>query len=451
MASIVRRPNGHKWIQFNRKTLRLGKCSFRTAEKHKQVIETVLACRSADQIVESEISSYLGKLPNELRKRYENCGLVGHRGTTSTKPATLADFIGTYFESRGQHNKSSTRTFWSHTGKRLVEYFGSSRTLASITPADARTFHIWLGKKSNKRDKPKDEKGNTIEAGLSPNTVRRRIGLCRQIFNQAVQDGLITLNPFAGMSATVRSNKERQYYVDFTTFNKVLDKAPNARWRALLVLARIGAVRVPSEICGLRWTDISWVSKRITIRSPKTEHIQGKESRLVPLYPAIESELLGLLAEAEDDAEFVFPDIRTDSNLRTMLEKLIVKAGVTQWPKLWHNLRASGATDLARRHPAHVAAAICGHSVEVAREHYWGVAEVDLDQALTTFDVITVEPKQNPKQKDAAPAGTTSHPVPDEAELVEKDGFSLEKEENEWARRDSNPRHLLCKSSALTN
>ncbi len=51
------------------------------------------------------------------------------------------------------------------------------------------------------------------KAGLSPNTVRRRTGRCRQFFAQAVEDGLIERNPFAGLPATVRSNKERQYYV----------------------------------------------------------------------------------------------------------------------------------------------------------------------------------------------------------------------------------------------
>ncbi|MFN6138978.1 MAG: hypothetical protein ACK480_10850, partial [Planctomycetota bacterium] len=45
---------------------------------------------------------------------------------------------------------------------------------------------------------------------------------------------------------------------------------------------------------------------------------------------------------------YVFPDHRGDSHLRTTLEKIILRAGVTPWPKLWQNLRASAATDLAR-------------------------------------------------------------------------------------------------------
>ncbi|MFM7929390.1 MAG: hypothetical protein ACKO9Q_16920, partial [Pirellula sp.] len=94
------------------------------------------------------------------------------------------------------------------------------------------------------------------------------------------------------------------------------------------------------------------------------------------------TELLKLHLEAEDGSEYVFPDLRADSNLRTTLEKIIQRAGVKQWPKLWHNLRASGVTDFARTLRPHVAAEICGHTEEIAKEHYWQVGESDLDLAI---------------------------------------------------------------------
>ncbi len=160
------------------------------------------------------------------------------------------------------------------------------------------------------------------------------------------------MDPFAGLPSSVKSNKERQAYVDLDSFAKVLAKAPNARWRALLVLARIGAFRIPSEAQGLKWDHIAWEAKRISIvGSSKTEHHAKRQIRIVPLLPAIEKELLALFAEAPDGAEYVFPDIDGTSNLRTTLEKIITRAGVKQWPKLWQNLRASGCTDFARSLP----------------------------------------------------------------------------------------------------
>jgi integrase len=272
--------------------------------------------------------------------------------------------------------KPRTWIFYQLTWDRLNEYF-KDRTLLSITASDAKAFRKWLSEASNKRDKKIERKS------LSLNTVRRRTGLCRQIFSQAVEDGLIGRNPFVGLSATVKSNKDRQHYVDLDTFGKVLKKAPNAKWRALLVLARFGALRCPSEVTRLKWDDIAWEAKRISIvSSSKTEHHASRGIRIVPLLPQIERELLKLHLEAEDGAEYVFPDIRHDTNLGQALERMITRAGVKRWPKLWLNLRASAATDFARSLPSHVASEICGHTEEVAKEHYWQVSDVDLDSAI---------------------------------------------------------------------
>lgn len=45
-----------------------------------------------------------------------------------------------------------------------------------------------------------------------------------------------------------------------------------------------------------------------------------------------------------------------NSNLRTQLERIIAKAGLKPWPKLFQNLRATRATELAAEFPSHVAA-----------------------------------------------------------------------------------------------
>ena len=211
--------------------------------------------------------------------------------------------------------------------------------------------------------------------------------LAERLFKQAIEDGLISRNPFAGMSTSVRSNKERKHYVDLEAFAKVLEKAPNATWRSLLVLARLAAFRIPSEAEGLKWEHIAWEAKRISIvGSSKTEHHAKRQVRIVPLFPEIERELLKLHIEAKEKAEYVFPELRANTNLRTTLEKIIQISGVKPWPKLWQNLRSSAATDFARSVPSHIAASICGHTEEIAQEHYWMVEDSDLD---TTMDKIS--------------------------------------------------------------
>ena len=77
------------------------------------------------------------------------------------------------------------------------------------------------------------------------------------------------------------------------------------------------------------------------------------------------------------DSDYVITRYRGNANLRTQLQKIIKRAGVTPWPKLWQNLRASRATELAGVFPGHVASAFLGHSERVAQKHYWQVTDED--------------------------------------------------------------------------
>jgi len=72
-------------------------------------------------------------------------------------------------------------------------------------------------------------------------------------------------------------------------------------------------------------------------------------------------------------------------NLRTTFEKIIRRAGLQPWPRLWHNLRASAETDLVEFLPEHVACAYLGNSRTIAREHYLLVTDDHFQQALKVF------------------------------------------------------------------
>ena len=57
-------------------------------------------------------------------------------------------------------------------------------------------------------------------------------------------------------------------------------------------------------------------------------------------------------------------------------------AGLTTWPRLWHNLRASRQTELEEHHPSHVVCSWLGNSQAVAQKHYLQVRDTDFDKAL---------------------------------------------------------------------
>src|SRR5687767_6032844 len=57
------------------------------------------------------------------------------------------------------------------------------------------------------------------------------------------------------------------------------------------------------------------------------------------------------------------------------LHRIIRKAGLTPWPRLFHNLRATRQTELNEQFPAHVVCAWIGNTEKVAQNHYLQVTD----------------------------------------------------------------------------
>jgi hypothetical protein len=112
--------------------------------------------------------------------------------------------------------------------------------------------------------------------------------------------------------------------------------------------------------------------------------------------------------QAEPGTEYVITRYRSaSSNLRTQLTKIIKRAGLVPWPKLWQNLRATRETELAENWPMHVVCAWIGNSQAVAAKHYLQVTDEHFEQAA--------EAVHNPVQQPAATSCTGSQDENDSA------------------------------------
>jgi hypothetical protein len=117
-------------------------------------------------------------------------------------------------------------------------------------------------------------------------------------------------------------------------------------------LSRWGGLRCPSEHLLLKWSDVDFANGRMTVHSPKTEHHEGKATRLVPIFPELEPLLLEAhTAAPEGDGPVITKYRDSNANLRTQLYRIILRAGLVPWPKLFHNLRSTRETELAERFP----------------------------------------------------------------------------------------------------
>jgi hypothetical protein len=151
-------------------------------------------------------------------------------------------------------------------------------------------------------------------------------------------------------------------------------------------------LRCPSEHLGLHWGDVDWNCNRLTVHSPKTKRHQGKAKREIPIFPELlphlEAALSALLENFDPKAnrlseQPVITRYRdTNANLRTHFCRIIRKANLEPWPKLFQNLRSTRATELAAQFPEYVAAEWLGHSTAVANKHYWRVTDADFEKAV---------------------------------------------------------------------
>ena len=296
----------------------------------------------------------------------------------------LGALIDQFIESRVDV-KRATAIVFGHTKRCLIEHFGRNRALRSITPGEADGWRLKL-----------------IGEGLAEATVGRRCGIAKQIFRAAQRRKLIEVNPFADLKSRVRGNADRSYFLSREDAAKVLEACPDAQWCLLFALSRYAGLRCPSEHLALKWADIDWERGRFLVHSVKTERHAGKESRWVPIFPELRPYLLDAFEQAEPGVKYVITRYRdTNANLRTQLQRIIRKAGLTPWPKLFHNLRATRQTELAEKYPLHVVCAWIGNSRAVAAEHYLQVTDAHFAQASAEPDAAVPEQKVGAAQNAA--------------------------------------------------
>jgi hypothetical protein len=171
MASVINRPDWHKWVKFfnvdgKRQTIKLGKATSKTANEVCRRVELLLEARIANTSCDRETATWLADIGDKLRERLAHLQLID-APARETAAATLDAFITGYIDKLNV--KPGTR-FNLHLARRnLVEFFGANKPLKEITQGAADEYRDWLAKQ------------------FSENTVRRRCGRAKQFFRAAVR------------------------------------------------------------------------------------------------------------------------------------------------------------------------------------------------------------------------------------------------------------------------
>jgi integrase len=348
-----------------RRAVRFGAIPDDAAREIASRVESIRRSTAAGVSLGAVDAAWASGLSDEVHAKLAAAGLFPARVAPAS--LTLSALLDRHLA--GLTIKESTATTYEQAIRSLVDHFGKARRVDLITAAEAA-----------------DWRTSMVAEGLAPATVSRRAKWARNVFAQAHRQGILTRNPFELLKGGQQSNEKRRVFVPAAQVVKLMDAAPEgSEIRALLALARWGGCRVPSEALSMQWNHVAWDARRLTITSPKTEG-QGKGSRLAPLWPELERELLALHSRADDGATWVFPRLRTvtapGAGLQGAIRRLAERAGISLWCKPWQNLRASRANELFDRYPAHVAASWMGHCASTAQAHYLRVDDAHFTAAL---------------------------------------------------------------------
>lgn len=369
MASISTEPNGTKIAQVIcpdgvRRSIRIGKVDAAAAAQFGKWLQTIADTLRHGQPLDGRTLKWLAALPDVLHSRIARAHLVDPRERRGVSVVTLAGMIDDYIARRTDVKPSTAKNY--HQAKAsLVAYFGPAKDVRTITTVNAEDF---------KRD---------ALTKLARATVAMRMKKAKLFFSDAKRRGIVDASPFDGVPAGSDRNAKRVKFIPRAVVDKVIDTAKSPQWKLLIALSRYGGIRVPSEMQRLRWCDVLFAEKKFIVHSTKTEHHEGKETRVVPMFAELEPLFLQAFNDAEPGEEFVLTGaMRHHSNLSTTFKKIVKRAGFAPWPRLWHNLRGSRENELMREFPAHVAVAWIGNDIRTALAHYLSATDEDYAKAI---------------------------------------------------------------------
>ena len=298
---------------------------------------------------------------------------------------TLGNLLAEHIAScRASGVRRGTISSYEQVGRLLTTYFGEERAIDSIMRLDVEGFiRALLGGELDAVSK------STQRRRASDTTVGKYLRTARAAFGWAVELDLIDANPFATPRSTrgrkragqvsLASKPKDWQYVPMAVFWRLHDAAP-ARWRMILALARMAALR-RSDIEALTWDNVDLEGREIRFTAYKT----GAKV-VVPISPTLCELLVKAHAQRAsyklgDDHVVDWSDV-TLNNIGRDVAVMCQRAEIDPYGDPLHTLRKSCIQDWARRHPMHAVHRWAGHSTITTTLAYYTCADdSELDAA----------------------------------------------------------------------
>ena len=251
----------------------------------------------------------------------------------------------------------------------LVEHFGPTRPMESITALDITVFldALEAGKLEGARKKSKQT------YALNGESVKSHLRNAKTVFSWAVTLKIISHNPLAGFSGK-SGRSAPKHHVSLDELERLILFSPDDGWRAMFALCRLAGLR-RGEAQALPWDGEA--TDRDGVTQPFGVVLDGKDSRLhvvaakththraVPIVPQLQA----ILCETSRSRSTVTG--LSPNNLLRDAHVIAKDAGIEPWPNFFQAMRTSCENAWKERGIAEATyAAWIGHGLEVSRKHY---------------------------------------------------------------------------------
>lgn len=297
---------------------------------------------------------------------------------------TFTEFSETYLKTVSIHKKSHGRETWLM--KSLVDFFGTSK-LCKIERSRVLEFRI------------------ARLQSVSKATVNREISLLRHMFNVAIDQNFLGVNPArGGIGMKAFKEQPRERYLEMVEVDSLLT-AIQARilknssdslktsarksWQYLhtaVVMALHTGMR-KGEILGLRWEHVNWERKTLLLTDTK-----NGESRRLPIDAILLRELSDHRTRVKNE-DLVFPSYDRNgkvvplNDVNGSFEKALSDAGITNFR--FHDLRHTFASHyMMSGGQLHTLSKILGHKDLKMTQRYAKLSAQFIDGERDRMDTI---------------------------------------------------------------
>lgn len=322
---------------------------------------------------------------------------IGHQVDKGsyTRPwdGLVADVLDSYLREAAKGKEANTRAAYRHALRIPRERLGQRRAM-SITRDDIRDLVEFAAARGRAR-------GGKPGTGLSLASVRMMLTQLSAAFEQAVDDDKLPRNPCRKVKADGLASAPRDPWSE-DDVQKFIGAVSGERLAACWLLSLLGLRR--GEVCGLRWSDISFTDATISIENTRVtvggEIVEkGPKSkrgyRKLPLFQPVTGALLSLYETqvAEARAAGAAYAVGTVEDGYVCCDELGRALNPQTWSDAFGRLCKEAGLRRIRLHDARhtantllehlgvsdsIRAAWFGHTIQVNRSTYTHASDADL-------------------------------------------------------------------------